>query len=196
MITANLKKKPFFFIVCVLVLTSMACRFSPTTSTATATPITIEEDLPSTETGDVESLLEDMQQHIGTFAFTVTEEEMVSYLTLKMSENQELPQVDNLDVKFRDNQITLSGDVFVENLGIKVPAELVLVAKVDETGQLYFELVSVSVANMVLPASLEEMISDVFTDLMNSKFTDYLRGYKIDTVYVNGGMLTISGQKR
>lgn len=193
MITANLKKKPLFFIVCVLVLTSMACRFSPTSSTDDQV---IQADPTSVESDDVESLLEDIQQQIGTFAFTVTEEEMATYLTLKMSENQAQPQVENLDVKFRDNQIKLSGDVLVQNIGIKVPVELVLVAKVDDIGQLYFELVSVSVANMKLPAALEESLSTAITDVMNSKFANTLSGFMIDTVYVNGGMLTISGKKR
>jgi uncharacterized protein YpmS len=193
MITANLKKKPLFFIVCVLVLTSVACRFS---STPVLEDSTIPDDLPSTESADVESLLEDIQQQIGTFAFTVTEEEMASYLTLKMSENQAQPPVEDLDIKFRDNQITLSGDVLLQNLGIKVPTELVLVAKVDDIGQLYFELVSVSLANIELPAALEESLSAAITDVMNSQFANYLSGFKIDTVYVNGGMLTISGKKR
>lgn len=193
MITANLKKKPLFFIVCVLVLTSMACRFSPSPSTE---DLTIPDEPPIAGSGDVESLLEDIQQQIGTFAFTVSEEEMATYLTLKMSENQAQPPVEDLDVKFRDNQITLSGDVLVQNIGIKVPVELVLVAKVDDIGQLYFELVGVSVANMQLPAGLEESLSAAITDVMNSKFANYLSGFMIDTVYVNGGMLTISGKKR
>jgi hypothetical protein len=121
---------------------------------------------------------------------------MATYLTLKMSENQAQPPVEDLDVKFRDNQITLSGDVLLQNLGIKVPTELVLVAKVDDIGQLYFELVSVSLANMELPAALEESLSAAITDVMNSQFANYLSGFKIDTVYVNGGMITISGKKR
>jgi uncharacterized protein YpmS len=193
MISANLKKKPLFFIVCVLVFTSMACRFSP----AASTEIPVIQDTPiSGESNEIESLLEDIQDQIGTFAFTVTEEEMATYLTLKMSENQAEAPVENLGVKFRDNQITLSGDVLVQNIGIKVPVELGIVAKVDEDSQLYFELVSVSVANMKLPEALEQSLSAAITDLMNSQFANYLSGFKIDTVYVNGGMLTISGQKR
>jgi uncharacterized protein YpmS len=194
MISANLKKKPLLFIACVLVLTSMACRFGSNVSNE-PTPFIINEPIPS-DSNDAESIFEDIQSQIGTFAFTVTEDEMASYLTLKMSENQEQAPVENLAVNFQDNQITVSGDVLIENIGIKVPVEIGLVAKVDENGQLYFEIVSIKVANMQLPEGLEQSLSTAITDVMNSQFANYLSGYKIESVYVNGGLLTISGKKR
>jgi uncharacterized protein YpmS len=191
--SANLKKKPLFFLVCVLVLTSMACRFSPQSSPEEPT-IPVVPTNP--ESNGVESLLEDLQSQFGTFAFTVTEEEMSTYLTLKMSENQDEVPVENLYVYFRDNQITVGGDLLVENLGIKVPAEAGVIAKVTEDGQLYFEIVSITVANITLPESMERSLSSAITDVMNSQFANYLSGFKIETVYVNGGLLTISGSKR
>lgn len=191
--SANLKKKPLFFLVCVLVLTSMACRFSPQSSPEEPT-IPVVPTNP--ESNGVESLLEDLQSQFGTFAFTVTEEEMATYLTLKMSENQDEVPVESLYVYFRDNQITVGGDLLVENLGIKVPAEVGVIAKVTEDGQLYFEIVSITVANITLPKSMERSLSAAITDVMNSQFANYLSGFKIETVYVNGGLLTISGSKR
>lgn len=193
MIVTNLKKTSLFFLVTMLVLSSMACLLSPKNNTEN--PV-IQDDPINNEPNEVETLLTDLQSQTGSFAFSVTEEEMASYLTLKMNENQAEAPVENLQVMFQENQITLAGDVFAQNLGVKVPVEIGIVAKVDETGQLYFELVSVKVANLKLPQTLEQSLSAAFTDLMNSQFANYLSGYKIDTVFVNAGLLTISGEKR
>ena len=193
MIMTNLKKKPLILLVGILVLTAVSCRLIP--ASISESPA-VQEDFTDQTINEVETLLEDIQQQSGTFAFTITEEEMASYLNLKISENQAQPQVEDLDVEFQNNEIKLSGDVLVQNLGIKVPAELILAAKVDEIGQLYFEFISVSVGNMDLPASMEESISTTVTEVMNSKFANYLSGFKIETVYVDAGMLTISGVKR
>jgi uncharacterized protein YpmS len=192
MISTNLKKKSACWLVCLFILISLSCRFLPG---AQPEPY-IAEILPDNLEAEVETLLQDIQNQSGSFAFTITEEQMTSYLTQKMSENQEAPAIDDLAVEFQSNQILLKGDVMVENIGIKVPVELGLVAKVDENGMLNFELLSVSVASIALPESVERSLSAAITDLMNSKFANYLSGFRIDTVYISDGLLTISGEKR
>lgn len=189
----NLKKKILVFIVIFLMLSSMACFLSQSTGIEISTP---EENPILPESNEVVTFLEDLQSQTGTFAFTVTEEQMTSYLTLKANENQAPGSVEDINVLFRENQITLSGDVFVQSVGIKVPVQIGLLAKVDENGMLFFEIVAVEVANMTLPESLEQSLSAMFTDLMNSQFANYFSGYKIDTVFINSGLLTISGEKR
>jgi uncharacterized protein YpmS len=189
----NLNKKPLLLISIIITLVTLACRAAADIPSASAFPA---PEVSQQSADKVEALLEDVQEQSGSFAFTITDQEMTSYLTLKMAENQESPPIENLNVVFSDNQVFVYGDVFVQNLGMKLPAVLAIAGRVDTNGTLQFELISAQVGKINMPAFVQDQISKVTTGAMNSQFSKYLSGYRIDNLYIDQGMLTVSGGKR
>ncbi|HET59173.1 MAG TPA: hypothetical protein ENN32_02245 [Chloroflexi bacterium] len=189
----NLNKKPLLLIAIIITLVTLACRAAADIPSASAFPV---PEISQQSADKVEALLDDVQSQSGSFAFTITDQEMTSYLTLKMAENQESPPIENLNVVFSDNQIFVYGDVFVQNLGMKLPAVLVIAGRVDTNGTLQFELISAQVGRINMPAFVQDQISKATTGAMNSQFSKYLSGYRIDNLYIDQGMLTVSGGKR
>ena len=189
----NLNKKPLLLIYILLTLVSLACRAGAGIPPASALPA---QEISQQSADKVEALLDDVQSQSGSFAFTITDQEMTSYLTLKMAENQESPPIENLNVVFADNQIFVYGDVFVQNLGMKLPAVLAIAGRVDTNGTLQFELISAQVGRINMPGFIQDQISNVTTGAMNSQFSKYLSGYRIDNLYIDQSMLTVSGEKR
>lgn len=189
----NLNKKPLLFLFAILTLVTIACRSGADIPSYSAFPV---PEVSQQSADKVEDLLDEVQSQRGSFAFTITDQEMTSYLTLKMAENQESLAIENLVVIFSNNQIFVYGDVYVQNLGLKFPAVLVIAGRVDANGTLQFELVSAQVSRINMPAFLQDQISNATTGAMNSQFSKYLSGYRIDNLYVDQGMLTVSGEKR
>jgi uncharacterized protein YpmS len=189
----KLNKKPLLFISIIITIVTLACRAAADIPPANAFPV---PEISQQSADKVEALLDDVQSQNGSFAFTITDQEMTSYLTLKMAENQENPPIENINVIFTDNQILVYGDVYIQSLGMKLPAVLAIAGRVDMNGNLQFELISAQVGRLNMPAFIQGQISNATTGMMNSQFSKYLSGYRIDNLYIDQGMLTVSGEKR
>ena len=189
----NLNKKPLLFLTIILTVIILACRAGADTPSASSFPT---PEISQESADNVEAILDDVLSQSGSFAFTITDQEMTSYLTLKMAENQESPQVENLSVVFSNNQIYVYGDAYIDTLGMKLPIVLAIAGRVDADGGLQFELLSAQAGRVNLPPFIQEQISNATTGVMNSQFSKYLSGYRIDNLYIDNGMLTVSGEKR
>lgn len=189
----NLNKKPLLLLTIILTVVILACRAGADIPPASSFPT---PEISQEGAENVEAILDDVQSQSGSFAFTITDQEMTSYLTLKMAENQESPPVENLNVIFSNNQIYVYGDAYIDSLGMKVPTVLAIAGRVDANGGLLFELLSAQAGRVNLPPFIQEQISNATTGVLNSQFSKYLSGYRIDNLYIDNGMLTVSGEKR
>jgi uncharacterized protein YpmS len=185
-------KKPIILIFITMLLIGLACQlpfqFARQTS-ATSSQFSPE----AAET--VEKLFTELESQTGQFAFTITEEELTSYLTLKLDEKQDGFTVDNIQTTLDDNLITITADLYASTLGIKVPGELIITADTDIDGNLVFSLDSINLGALSLSNSLEETIGTAVNESLTNNISNQLVGVSIDTIYIDNGMMTISGTK-
>lgn len=189
----NLNIKSLLLLIIILTFIILACRAGADIPPASSFPA---PEISQQSADEVEAILDDVKSQSGSFAFTITDQEMTSYLTLKMAENQESPPVENLNVIFSNNQIFVYGDAYVEGLGMKLPTVLAIAGRIDANGGVQFELLSAQAGRITLPSFIQEQISNATTGVLNSQFSKYLSGYRIDNLYIDHGMLTVSGEKR
>lgn len=174
----------------VFVLVSLACRLPLLSEKQNSLP-TVPVSVEAAES--VEQIIEQALSEPGIFAFTLTEEELTSYLTLNLLETQDDYTVENLAMRLDDDRATMTADVTINSMGIQTPAEMVLRAEVSETGELSFVLESLKAGSISLPNSIQQSISQTITDAMESQITPQLSGVQLDTVFIDDGMLTVSG---
>ncbi len=185
-----MKKYYLFLFLLPVVFTSLACAIS-------AGGPKLEETIPvSTEA--VEALQQsidslDQSGASNAFAVTVTEEQITSYLSLKLGNDSSLP-VTNPQVRLRDNQIQLYGtvtrSVFSANVRINLAAEL------NSEGNLSFKLVDADFGSIPAPDSLKNTVSSILDTSLNSYLTELAAGVRIESIYIADGLMTISGVRR
>ena len=185
-------KKSLLLLFIILLLTGLACQL-PFQLNKQAPASSTQFSYEAAETVDI--LLDEIENQSGQFAFTITEEELTSYLTLKSTETQDDFIFDNIYTSFDDEKISLTGDLSSNKLGIQVPAELVITAEIDSNGKLFFVLESVNLGKITFSDSLEETISTTLNELLTNNITNHMVGVSIDTIYIDNGMLTVSGYK-
>lgn len=185
-------KKSLLLLFIILLLTGLACQL-PFQLTKEAPASSTQFSSEAAET--VDTLIDEIGNQSGQFAFTVTEEELTSYLTLKSSETQDDFIFENIYTSLDDEKISITGDVYSTKLGIQIPAELVITADIDDDGNLDFILESVNLGKIALSDSLEETISTTVNELLTNNITNHMVGVSIDTIYIDNGMLTVSGYK-
>ena len=141
----------------------------------------------------VEKLLEEIESQKGTFAFTITEEELTSYITLKLAETQDDLSITNIHTTLDNDQIIMTGDFFVSALGINIPIELIITAETDVQENLVFNLESINLGNLAVSDTLEQQLSKAVNEALTNNISNQLTGTTIDTIYIDNHMLTISG---
>ena len=181
------------FTIVMLALVALACRL----------PIDLVKETPTQsaevnpfDAQAVEDILQNAQEQNGPFAFTITEEQLTSYITLKLDEKQDGFTIQNPSVSLDDSQILLNADIKLDTFGIVLPAEAYLSAGTNLDGELLFTLESIKIGNMNLSEKMQESLSKAIEEAMNSNLGTDLSSYRIDTIYIDEGMITISGAKR
>jgi uncharacterized protein YpmS len=157
------------------------------------------EETPSYDVADAWVVEDTIQQAItqpGQFAFTLTEAQLTSYLTLKLAETQEDITARNVVVKLDDDQITITADLTFEATRIQVPVVVVVSGSTTEDGMLVFDLDDISVGNLTLPAGFADTVSAMLIEAINSNLGQRMEGFKVTTLYIDEGMITIAGSKR
>jgi uncharacterized protein YpmS len=186
-------KSIFVLTAIMLILIGLACRL----------PVDLAKenisDVPIYSTEDaqaVEEILQNAQAQTGQFAFTITEEQLTSYITLKLSETQDDFTVQNAVVSLDDSLIITKADLYFTKIGLKVPAEISLSGTTTVDGELVFSLETISLGNLELPENMEKNLSMSIEEAMNSNLGTQLSGFRMDTLYIDEGMITISGSRR
>lgn len=183
-------KKTLFFMFTIILFVGVACQL-PFTIRKQSSDTSAQFSLETAQA--VEKLLANVENQNGAFAFTITEEELTSYLTLKLFEAQDNLSVENIHTSLVDNQIKITGDFFVSAVGLKIPTELIITAKTDVEGNLFFNLESVNMGALAVSDVLEQQISKAVNEVLTNNLSNQLIGTTIDTVYIDNNMLTISG---
>lgn len=184
-------KKVSPLIIFALIFALLACNLSfPWGSSREPVPVTTEAAQSLEET--VEGVFEEPQLDEG-ITLVITETQLTSIIAFEIEERAGAI-ITNPQVRLRDGQIQLSGDV--ESQGISAPAEIDIGISVDVVGRPVLNVDSAKVGPFPVPA---DMISEVEV-ILNDSFRDQLESMApnlhVESIIIADGTMTIIGRTK
>ena len=175
----------------VLILTSLACRFTQKIAEKPVETIAVSTEAVGTLEEKVQKAAE--QAAAGQpVELSLTEVELTSLLAQKLSEQGEVTVTDP-QVYLRDDKVQLFGDVQYGNFS--VPLEVVLEPLVDNAGGANLAVKSVNMGPISAPDSLVSSIQDQANSLINNLVQQSGESFNVESITSRDGLLTIRGHR-
>lgn len=175
----------------VLAASALACSVGAgRMPTPPASPVVV-----STEAvGDLEQTVQDALKNAqnGEVTIVVTEQQITSYVAIKMAEQPDAP-IQDVQVYLRDGQIQLYGTAKVG--GVKAPAVVKLKVGATAEGKLDVTVSDANFGPMPVPSSLLDSLSSGINEMLSGQFGPEVTGVKIASVAIGDGQMSITGQK-
>lgn len=127
----------------------------------------------------------------GVITLQITEEQITSYIALKMAEQQS-PPLQEPQVFLRDGQMQLYGKVQRGNFIANVLVALTVT--VDELGQPKIEIASADFGPFPAPDGLKQSLTALITEAYTGSLGPVATGFRLDTIYIANGIMTVTGQ--
>ncbi|MEP7356194.1 MAG: LmeA family phospholipid-binding protein [Anaerolineales bacterium] len=188
--TGTIRLRQTGFVVLALVIASVACSLGGTAATATPRPT----DIPvSTEAaGQLENVWATAVagSHDGQVSVVMTEQQLTSYIAIKMAENPDAPFKDP-QVRLRDGKMTLTANATFQ--GVKAPIEIILSAAPDSEGVLKVTIEEAKLGGLPMPAALRDSVSTSINELVIGQIGSEGTGVKITAVTIADGQMVLTG---
>ena len=127
----------------------------------------------------------------GTLSLQINEEQLTSYLTLKMQESEN-PLFTEPQVSLRNGQMLVFGRIqrgyFTANTAI------ILSVGIDETGKPKIEVVSADFGPFPAPEGLNSAISAVIEEIFTGSIGPAAIGLRLDSITIADGVMTLTGR--
>jgi uncharacterized protein YpmS len=176
----------------VLLFASIACNFF--TRRAVTPQVTVPvttQAIEQLETEARESVEEFAQT--GQFEMTITESELTSVVATELAKT-ESPVLTDPQILLRDGVIMATGKV--QQAGLSLKAEIVLLPKIDASGAPYVELVSLSVGPFSVPESLRDQLTSNINSLVVEQLTQSDVNVRIESISIADGEMTVVGSRQ
>lgn len=187
----RIKNYHYLGIFLLLLLVSLACRFTSKTYEKPVETIPVSTQAVSTLEAKVNQTFDQTVQG-QTVELSLSEEEITSLLAQRLSEQGGSFFTDP-QVYLREGKIQLFGNV--QNGKLKIPLQAALEPRVDTAGQVSLELISVNMGPITVPDLLVKTIQDQADQLI----TDYLQkagdSLIIESITISDGVLTMRGHR-
>ena len=173
-----------------LVAAGLACSLGGPTATATprptAIPVSTEaagqlEDVWATAVAGSEN---------GQVSVTMTEEQLTSYIAIKLAENPDSP-IKDPQVRLRDGKMTFNASAVVQ--GVKAPVEIIISAAPDDKGVLKVTFEEAKLGGLPMPAPLLDSVSAAINEAVTGQFGSEGTGVKITAVTIADGQMVLTG---
>lgn len=177
--------------VLALSLSGLACGapFGLGAPTAPASPIPVSTEAA----GELEDLWQnaiDNADENGQITVVMTEEQVTSYVALKLAEQPENP-IENVQIFLRDGKMTLQGDAKIGSLN--APATLVINVTVDADGQLVAEIEDADFGPVPVPSSMLTSLNDAIQESLTNELTIDSTQLTITSIAIADGKMSFSG---
>lgn len=124
--------------------------------------------------------------------FTLTEEQLTSYLSRELQSRPDVPFSDP-QIYLKDGYIDfyarLQQSVFTIN------SHLILNVNVDGQGNPTFQIVNADFGPAPLPSDLIENINIILNESLTTSITTIATGYKVQSIQISDGMITVVANK-
>ena len=179
------------FLFLVLLLSSLACRFTPKINEKPVETIPVSTQVVATLEEKVRETFDQASQG-QTVELSVSEEEITSLLALRLSGQGETMFTDP-QVFLREDKVQLFGNV--QSGKLRIPVQVVFEPRVDTAGRASLELISVDMGPISAPDSMVKTIQDQADQLL----TDFLQksgdAFIVESITVSNGVLTLRGYR-
>ena len=129
----------------------------------------------------------------GQITLTFTEPQLTSFLFYKL-QAQSLPVITNPQVYLQDGQLLVYGTARKGYL--EATARIILTAGVDDQGQLKIELTSADFGPLPVPNGLMEIITASIQEAYTGALGPVATGFRLESVTIADGTMTIIGQTK
>jgi hypothetical protein len=188
----NRRTKIFFAVALLLILSVLACTINiggpayptPTIPISTEAAGELNNNIQTAVAAGIES---------GQVTLTFTEPELTSYLYYRL-ESQATPFITNPQVYLRDNQMSIYGTASQGNFNAYV--KIVVMPSVDAQGQLQIDLTTVDFGPLPVPTGLNDIVTAVITEAYTGALGPVATGFRIETITIADGTMTITGRTK
>jgi hypothetical protein len=185
-----MKNKHLYLFLLMLALASLACSIFVGGPDYPATPVPFSTEAADSYRQQVEQAMTTGAE-TGTFNLQVNEEQLTSYLTLKMQEQAEPPFTEP-QVLLRDGQMQIFGRIqrgyFYANSAI------ILSVGIDEAGLPKIEVVSADFGPFPAPQGINEAIGAIIAEAFTGSFGPAAIGLRLETITIADGVMTLTGR--
>jgi len=182
-------KNPYLFFLS-LALTSLACSIFVGGPAYPTNPIPFSTESADSFTKQVEQAMT-VGAETGVFNLQINEEQLTSYLTLKMQEQANPPFTDP-QILLRDGQIQIYGKIqrgyFLANTAI------ILSAGIDAAGLPKIEVISADFGPFPAPQGINEAIGAIVAEAFTGSFGPAAIGLRVDAITIADGVMTLTGR--
>jgi len=144
--------------------------------------------------GELRSTLEAAVSAVSTsgqITLNITETQLTSYLTYQI-QTQTQPILSNIQVYLQEGQIQLYGTAHEGYF--EATAGVILTAGVDDRGQLQIDLSSANFGPLPVPAGFLDVITTAIKEAYTSALGPVATGFRLDSINIANGKMTIIGQ--
>lgn len=176
----------------VIALTSLSCSFLARRATPTPTPIPVSTEAAGEVIQEVESAVQTAASG-GEIRMQFSESELTSIASLRAAQFAGV-QVKDIQVRLRDGQIMISGEVTQD--GFDLPLQVALKILLDAQGQPHTQVVDAAIGPIPLPQSLLDEITSQVDSMILEQFSSLSSDFVIDQIIIADGVMTVVGHNR
>ena len=185
-----MKNKHLYLFFLTLALTSLACTIFVGGPDYPSNPVPFSMEAVDSFRQQVEQAMT-IGAETGTFSLQINEEQLTSYLTLKMQE-QANPPFTEPQVLLRDGQMQIIGKIqrsyFLANTAI------ILSVGIDEAGLPKIEVISADFGPFPAPGGVNEAIGAIVAEVFTGSFGPAAIGLRLETITIADGVMTLTGR--
>lgn len=174
----------------ILSLVALGCRLSVGGPKAPETPEPVTTEAVEQMEENLSEALQSAQQ-TKTFTYSITENQLNSYLSFQLEEMQDPPLTDP-QVVIKNGQIEIYGTV--QSGALSGQVMIVVSASVDDQGQPDVNLLSAKIGPLPVPASLLERYADTIDSLVKQNIRRISSDARLTAIEFGDGVLTIKAE--
>lgn len=184
------KHQRFSIALVLLVVVSLACSLGSIQREVINTPVPVTTEAVNS----LEDAIKNAQDQVTSnqsVKLEINESQLTSLVAFELQKQEEYP-ISNPQVYLQEGQIQMVGKLTYRN--IKVTSKVVLTPEVDINGVIHLHVDSINLGPFPIP---ENMASDLERNLeinFNDQIKSMLPDTRIESIMVQDGVMTITGQ--
>lgn len=174
--------------VCALFLAGLACSPSLGGPTPPGPPIPVSTEAAGQLIELWQKAFENAQN--GQVSVVMNEEQVTSYVALKLAEDPDSP-IRDVQIYLRDDKLTLYGQATAGR--ITAPAQIVLGAATTADGQVAIALESADFGPVPVPQALLSEVSSGLNQLITGQLGVQTTGFNVTSIAIADGQMAVAG---
>jgi hypothetical protein len=176
----------YLLVLVVFVAVTLACNFPADGLSPSPSPQPVREE-------EIEELDDQVQETLenanGEVTITFTESQLTAYVAANLA-NQEM-QFRDPQVRLRPGQMEVYGTI--TQSGINANTRIILVPRIDETGQPKLDVVSIDVGPFPAPQAIRDRVSVLVDQAMQEAIATTAGEFEVTNVEVVEGQMFVTG---